>query len=157
MSHARKERHFCASPQETEALARRVGSALRGGEIILLEGPLGAGKTCFTRGLASGAGFDPEDISSPTFALMHVVSGREHPSRTLVHVDAYRLRDPAELDDLGWDAWLGHPCAITVIEWASRLSGALGEHERLITVTLEHAMRSGRPGRWIQIEGPAGF
>jgi tRNA threonylcarbamoyladenosine biosynthesis protein TsaE len=149
--HAATER-FCLRAEDTQACARELAATLRGGEIILLEGPLGAGKTCFTRGLAEGLGCAPRDVSSPTFALMHVMQGAA--GMTLVHIDAYRMLDPAELDDLGWEAWVGQPGAVTAIEWASRLRGALPEGCVVIDVAIDHALRDEARGRTVRITDP---
>ncbi len=103
------------SPEETQALAREIAQSLEPGEVILLEGNLGAGKTTFIQGLAQGLGV-PEDyyISSPTFALIN-----EYPGRiTLFHVDLYRL-EPEEVEDLGLEDLLNQ--GVIAIEWAERL------------------------------------
>lgn len=112
--------HRTVGEAATRALARRLGEQLAGGELITLEGPLGAGKTVFAKGLAEGLGIDPDDVVSPTFVLH-----RQHQGRLrLDHVDAYRLADPEELELLGlFDA---HGAgAVLLIEWASRVIDAL--------------------------------
>lgn len=110
---AAPERHT-ASPAATEALGRAMGAACRGGEVFLLDGDLGAGKTCWTRGLARGLGVPAEEpVTSPTFVL-HV---RYHGRLVLDHVDAYRLGDTADAHELGILEFLGHPEHVTVIEW----------------------------------------
>ncbi|MCS6544587.1 tRNA (adenosine(37)-N6)-threonylcarbamoyltransferase complex ATPase subunit type 1 TsaE [Curtobacterium herbarum] len=92
------------------ALGARIAAVLRAGDLVVLTGPLGAGKTTMTRGLGSALGARGQ-VSSPTFVL-----ARTHPTTAgpdLVHVDAYRLSDPVELDDLDLD-WDG---SIVVVEW----------------------------------------
>ncbi|WIB28074.1 tRNA (adenosine(37)-N6)-threonylcarbamoyltransferase complex ATPase subunit type 1 TsaE [Curtobacterium sp. MCSS17_015] len=92
------------------ALGARLARVLRAGDLVVLTGPLGAGKTTMTRGLGSALGARGQ-VSSPTFVL-----ARTHPTTAgpdLVHVDAYRLSDPVELDDLDLD-WDG---SIVVVEW----------------------------------------
>ncbi|QKS14624.1 tRNA (adenosine(37)-N6)-threonylcarbamoyltransferase complex ATPase subunit type 1 TsaE [Curtobacterium sp. Csp1] len=92
------------------ALGARLAGVLRAGDLVVLTGPLGAGKTTMTRGLGAALGARGQ-VSSPTFVL-----ARTHPTTAgpdLVHVDAYRLSDPVELDDLDLD-WDG---AIVVVEW----------------------------------------
>lgn len=100
-----------ASPAEMEAFGRELGEALRAGDLVVLTGPLGAGKTTLTRGIGAGLGIRGP-VQSPTFVL-----ARTHPSEVggapLVHVDAYRLGSPAELDDLGIDV----ERAVTIVEW----------------------------------------
>lgn len=102
----------------TFSLGQQVGGQLIGGEILLLSGPLGAGKTVFVKGIASALGLDPEDVTSPTFTLVNPYSGR----LTLYHIDLYRLDEGAsaahavDLDELLVDQE-----AVLVIEWAERL------------------------------------
>jgi tRNA threonylcarbamoyladenosine biosynthesis protein TsaE len=107
------------APEETFEAGRRVGERLRGGEILLLSGTLGAGKTVFTKGLAAGLGLDPAEVSSPSFT--HV---NRHAEGRLVlyHLDLYRLAEghgaahAVELDE-----WLSDERAVIVIEWAERM------------------------------------
>jgi tRNA threonylcarbamoyladenosine biosynthesis protein TsaE len=104
--------------EETFSLGERVGKQLVGGEILLLSGALGAGKTIFVKGIASGLGIDKEDVTSPSFTLVNPYKGR----LTLYHIDLYRL-DPgasaAHAVDL--DELLTYENAVIVIEWAERL------------------------------------
>jgi tRNA threonylcarbamoyladenosine biosynthesis protein TsaE len=105
------------SEAETTALAATLAKALPTGGVVLLFGDLGAGKTCFVRGLVEGLGLDPGDVSSPTFTLIQVYRG----GRTLYHVDLYRLA-PGEADDLGLDELAAEPGAVLAIEWAEKLT-----------------------------------
>ena len=109
-----------ASDTETRRVAVRLGRALRGGEVIALDGPLGAGKTTFTKGLAEGLGIDPREVTSPTFLLLHEISGRLH----LCHLDAYRVGDAEELHELGGRD-LFRRDSVVVIEWAERVAAFL--------------------------------
>ena len=93
------KRFVSASENETRALARELAADLVAGAIVLLSGDLGAGKTAFVRGLAEGLGVDPDEVTSPTFTLVHEYRGGRLP---LVHVDLYRL-DRADLDEIGLD------------------------------------------------------
>ena len=101
------------SEAETIALGRELGRDLTTGAVVLLEGPLGAGKTAFARGLAEGLGCEPDAVSSPTFTIAH-----EYPGRVpLQHVDLYRLNG-AEVEDLGLEDLLdGH---VLAVEWPDR-------------------------------------
>lgn len=122
------------SPATTEAIAHELVSGLAPGTVIALHGDLGAGKTCFVRGLARGLGLDPAQVVSPTFVIEHRYG--EAPVK-LVHIDAYRLHGPADLEAIGWDELLREGSAIVAVEWASRVAEALPEKH--LHVTLEHA------------------
>ncbi|HEV7472935.1 MAG TPA: tRNA (adenosine(37)-N6)-threonylcarbamoyltransferase complex ATPase subunit type 1 TsaE [Pyrinomonadaceae bacterium] len=103
---------------ETFAIGARVGSQLTGGEIVLLDGPLGAGKTVFVKGLASALGIDPEEVTSPSFTLVNPYASR----LPLFHIDLYRLDEgvtAAHAVDL--EELLTDERAVIVIEWAERL------------------------------------
>ncbi|MEP6919963.1 MAG: tRNA (adenosine(37)-N6)-threonylcarbamoyltransferase complex ATPase subunit type 1 TsaE [bacterium] len=105
-------------PEETFALGEQLGAQLSGGEILLLSGPLGAGKTIFVKGLAAALGIDPEDVTSPTFTLVNPYEAR----LTLHHIDLYRLDEgssAAHAVDL--DELLTDEQAVIVIEWAERM------------------------------------
>jgi tRNA threonylcarbamoyladenosine biosynthesis protein TsaE len=103
---------------ETFALGAQVGAQLSGGEVLLLDGPLGAGKTVFVKGLASALGIDPDDVTSPSFTLVNPYVAR----LPLFHLDLYRLDEGAaaahavDLEEL-----LTDERAVVVIEWAERL------------------------------------
>jgi tRNA threonylcarbamoyladenosine biosynthesis protein TsaE len=106
------------SVDETFRLGQLLGSQLEGGEVLLLNGPLGAGKTVFVKGLASALDLDPEEVTSPSFTLVNPHEGRLR----LYHVDLYRLDEGAsaahavDLDEL-----LTDEDAVIVIEWAERM------------------------------------
>lgn len=108
-----------AGPDHTRALGRRLGAAAGPGTVLALIGPLGAGKTLLTKGVAEGLGVTGV-VNSPTFVLMNEHHGR----LPLYHVDAYRLDDPEEAVAAGLldDRQAG---GVTVVEWADRLSGSL--------------------------------
>jgi len=109
---------FSLSEGETVDLGRILGRGLRGGELIVLHGPLGAGKTVFVRGLADGLGIAVEDVSSPSFSLVHEYAGGRF---KLYHVDLYRIEDTEELATLGLDELRG-PTSVVVVEWGERLT-----------------------------------
>ena len=87
------------SEDETQEVARRLAVNLRAGDVLLLSGNLGAGKTAFVRGVAAGLGIEPEEVSSPTFTLVHEYRGGR---LTLYHADLYRL-ERAAAEDIGLD------------------------------------------------------
>jgi tRNA threonylcarbamoyladenosine biosynthesis protein TsaE len=135
------------SEAETEALAAELAAAFRGGEVVLLSGELGAGKTVFVRGLARGVGADPEEVVSPTFVLLTRYPGR----LTLHHADLYRLVGGGDDLELGLEELPG-PRGVLAIEWAERLSGHPWDPAVAIRVTLEHA---GDDTRRVRIEKEA--
>ncbi len=108
---------------ETETALRMLGAefsaGLTEGAIVSLEGPMGAGKTCFVQGMAHGLGLDANDVSSPTFPILHEYGGGR-----LLHFDLYRLQDAGELASVGWDDAIasGDICAI---EWGDRFPSML--------------------------------
>ena len=106
-------------PAETFDAGRRVGERLAGGEVLLLSGTLGAGKTVFTKGLAAGLGLDPAEVSSPSFTLVN----RHGEGRlVLYHLDLYRLAEgPAAAHAVELDELLADERAVIVIEWAERM------------------------------------
>jgi tRNA threonylcarbamoyladenosine biosynthesis protein TsaE len=107
-----------ASEEETSAAGERLAGRITPGDVVLLYGDLGAGKTAFVRGLARGLGASPDDVSSPTFTLVQEYHGRV----TLHHVDLYRLK-AIEVADLGLDE-LASGRVVVAIEWADRWADA---------------------------------
>jgi tRNA threonylcarbamoyladenosine biosynthesis protein TsaE len=99
--------------EETRSVGERLGMQLRKGDIVLLSGELGAGKTCLTQGIGRGLSCDGQ-VNSPSFVLMNEYAGRE----TLYHVDLYRIEDVEELDELG--LWDYAEKGVLVIEWPER-------------------------------------
>ncbi len=113
-----------SSLEETKHLAAEFVASLRGGELVALEGELGSGKTTFVKGVTEAFGVH-EEVRSPTFTLLHVYETR-HPSvKYVVHVDAYRLKHPEELRELGLEEWFDRDDAVIFVEWPGRLEGAL--------------------------------
>jgi tRNA threonylcarbamoyladenosine biosynthesis protein TsaE len=133
-----------ASASETEDVARSLAAGFGGGEVVLLYGELGAGKTTFVRGLARGVGADPDEVTSPTFVLLTCYPGR----LTLHHADLYRLRGDGDEAEIGIEELPG-PAGVLAVEWPERLGrigwpGALrvelaheGEDRRRITIGAE--------------------
>jgi tRNA threonylcarbamoyladenosine biosynthesis protein TsaE len=125
------------SEEETAGAARTLAGTLKSGDVILLSGNLGAGKTAFVRGLATGLGIDPEDVSSPTFTLVHEYRGGR---LTLYHADLYRL-DRVATEDLGLEE-MGVSDGVLAIEWPDRLAHALpSSREIQIEVVDENTRR----------------
>ncbi len=141
-----------ASPEDTRAIGRELAAGLRGGDVVLLSGDLGAGKTELTKGIAAGLGVT-DLVQSPTFALVD-----EHPAAALgpearlIHLDLYRL-EPAELDGIGWDDLMASDDDVVVVEWAERAAGRLPDRYLLVELTITGAesreiriSRTGEPG-----------
>lgn len=108
------EKVIAKTPEDTEELGYRLGSTCKGGEVFLLVGELGAGKTYFSKGLARGLGIK-EVVTSPTFNIMKLYQGKK---LTLCHIDAYRLSSGHDLEMIGLSDYLANEKIITVIEWA---------------------------------------
>ena len=129
------------SEAETLQLAARLARRLSAGDVVCLEGPLGSGKTCFVRGLATGLGLDPTAVNSPTFVIWQ----RYHDTHTalaLVHLDAFRLAGPDDLESVGWEELLETPDTVIAVEWPSRIAAALPP--RRIDVVMTHVGESTR-------------
>lgn len=127
-------------------MGRALGGLLRAGDVVLLDGPLGAGKTTLVRAMAAGMGLETGAVASPTFVVVHEYRRREGESGPeLVHVDAYRLSGAADLDSLGWDRLVpggeGAGASAMVIEWAQRLGDAFRD---AVHIRIEHASETAR-------------
>jgi tRNA threonylcarbamoyladenosine biosynthesis protein TsaE len=109
------------SPGETHALGAALAAVVRAGDVLLLSGDLGAGKTVFARGLAAGLGVE-DQVVSPTFTIVREYRGR----LPLVHVDVYRLESVRELEDLGLDE-IVRDDAVSVIEWGDAVAALFPE------------------------------
>ena len=107
------------SPEETRALGEALGRVLQDGDFVGLVGDLGAGKTELARGIARGVGLRDEDVTSPSFSIVHQHHGRI----LLTHADLYRLTGSADLDGTGFHELRDGPGA-TLVEWVDRVPGA---------------------------------
>lgn len=133
-----------ASPEETFELAKKLGKALEGNEVILLIGELGAGKTLFVRGLAAGLGVSDETyVCSPSFTLINIYEGRV----PLYHLDLYRLEKAEEMTELGLEDLLGN--GVLAIEWAEKLPFEI-KGVKLIKIIIEVP---GKNRRKIKVSG----
>jgi tRNA threonylcarbamoyladenosine biosynthesis protein TsaE len=123
------------SEEETLRLAERLASGFLGREVVLLFGELGAGKTVFAKGIASGAGVrDIRRVCSPSFTLVNIYDGKYR----VFHIDLYRLEREADILDLGWEDYLGE--GIVIVEWAEKLTFPLDG----ISVRIEPGPDDGR-------------
>ncbi|NJC97315.1 MAG: tRNA (adenosine(37)-N6)-threonylcarbamoyltransferase complex ATPase subunit type 1 TsaE [Anaerolineales bacterium] len=122
---------FSRSPEQTRRIGRRLGGALQAGDVICLQGELGAGKTTFVQGVAQGWG-SQDSVSSPTFILVNIY--RRADQSLLFHMDAYRLDSTPEAEELDLDTMLAQ--GPLLIEWPERIDGLVPpEH---LWISLEH-------------------
>jgi tRNA threonylcarbamoyladenosine biosynthesis protein TsaE len=118
--------------EETEALGRKLGTLLKVGDFIALNGELGSGKTCFVRGVASSLGVDPgQPVTSPTYSLLHIHIGR----LPLYHFDLYRLSKGEEIEQLGFSEYF-YGEGVSIVEWADRLCSEMPEE--CLTLIFSH-------------------
>ena len=119
-----------ASANETLALGRRLAARLEPGDVVALQGDLGAGKTHLAKGIAAGLGVDPATVTSPTFTIV-----QEHGDGALLHLDLYRIESDDELARLGLDELLDGD-AVALVEWPER--GGAWLPERTVWLRLAH-------------------
>lgn len=132
------------SPEQTIELGRKIGSQLKGGEIIAVCGALGSGKTHLIKGIANGAGAkDSKEVTSPTFVVVNEYAGR----LDIYHIDVYRLDSVAEFEMLGFDDFC-YQQSVVLIEWADKVESALQGID-YIRFVLNH---TGKTKRKIHIE-----
>jgi len=128
-----------SSPEETIEIGRKIGSQLKGGEVIAICGPLSSGKTHLIKGIAAGAGAkDSKCVTSPTFVIVNEYTGR----LDIYHIDAYRLNSVAEFEMIGFDDFC-LPHSVVLIEWADKVESALQAID-YIRIELLHAGKSRR-------------
>ncbi len=119
------------SEAETTALAGKLAPFFRAGDLVILTGELGAGKTVFVRGLARGLGIDEDLVNSPSFTVVNEYPDGKLP---LFHFDLYRLGDASELQEIGWDEYRRRD-GLVVVEWGERADGYLPPHYYRIVFT----------------------
>ena len=121
------------SVEETVALGKELAGILKSGDFLALTGPLGAGKTCFIKGVALGLGIDENEIKSPSFTLINEYYGRI----PLYHFDLYRMANPSELREIGWDDYILRD-GIIAVEWGEKAIGFLPSN----TIDISFSIRS---------------
>jgi tRNA threonylcarbamoyladenosine biosynthesis protein TsaE len=124
--------YVTSSAEETREVGRKLGERLHGGEVVLLFGPLGAGKTVFVRGVAEGMGLDAKEIRSPSYTLINEHAGPV----SLFHADLYRL-SPESLVELGLEELYGEG-RVVAVEWAERLEEAGWDLGDAVIVEIEY-------------------
>ncbi len=134
-----------SSEEQTRVLGERIGRLLCGGDVVALEGGLGAGKTCLTQGIARGLGLSERDVVSPTYTLIHEIRPQTRGQRgegvRLFHVDLYRIGDADDLENTGFFEAFDTD-AVTVVEWADRFPHVF--RAPYLQITLEHTGESER-------------
>jgi len=138
MSHF--EDRFLPDVAATLEAGGELARVLADGAVVAIDGPLGAGKTTFVRGLSMALGVPGDEILSPSFTI--VIEHDLPDGRVLRHVDAWRLGSSEDLADVGWSEWAGMPETLTVVEWASRVDDALPASA--LRLRLDYADASGR-------------
>lgn len=138
------------SAAETIEIGRKIGAAMKGGEVVALTGPLGSGKTHLIKGIASGAGAtDSEEVNSPTFVIVNEYLA-EGDGLDVYHIDAYRIESDREFDMLGFDDFC-YRRSVVVIEWADKVAGALGRVD-CVGIEMSH-VDQGRRGIYLKDAG----
>lgn len=124
---------YSKDPDETFAIGERLGAGLSAGDVVLLRGGLGAGKTLLTKGIANALGYDVDEVTSPSFSLVNLYKTS---SQNIYHIDLWRIDDRSDAAfAVGMDEILEDPKAIVIIEWAERL-GTRKLRARIITVDI---------------------
>jgi len=117
--------------QQTIKLGEKIAKQLSGGEILLLQGELGSGKTIFVKGLAKGLGIR-KIVTSPTFVLFKVYPVKNNKKiKQLVHVDCYRLKDGREVMEAGLEDYLFRPDTVTVVEWGNKIKKFVNDYQEV--------------------------
>lgn len=117
----------CASPEATYGIGRAFGERLVAGDVVLFDGGLGAGKTLFVKGVAEALGYDPDEVTSPSFSLVNLYPTGEI---NIYHIDLWRLDEGIDAAAaVGLGEILDEPNAIVLIEWADRIGGRTFERE----------------------------
>jgi tRNA threonylcarbamoyladenosine biosynthesis protein TsaE len=133
------------SVEQTEAIAAELAGKFVGGEVIALEGDLGAGKTQFVRGLVRGVGGEPRSVSSPTFVLLNVYDGGR---LTVFHLDAYRISGADDFEAIGFTELLEQG-GVVAIEWPSRVEALLPKKRYRVRI-----LATDESVRQIEIDAP---
>jgi len=155
-------RRTSISDEYTGALGRALGLLLRSGDAARLVGDLGAGKTTLVRAIATGLGADAGLVSSPTFVIVNQYpageAGRERGIAEVVHVDAYRLNSPDDLDSVGWDRLTQGASVragnVMLVEWPERIDAALPPEDSCLVVKIR---ARGEHEREIDLQIPASW
>lgn len=124
------------SEKETLALGEKFGKKLKGGEVIALQGNLGAGKTILTKGIAKGLGIK-NIVNSPTFILMNIYDVKKSDIKQLVHVDCYRIKKPDEIVNIGLEEYYYDQDCVVIIEWPEKIKEILPKNLIKISIKIK--------------------
>ena len=126
--------YTCNTPEETFALGEKIGTDIRTGDVLLLSGGLGAGKTLLTKGILNSLDFDIDEVTSPSFTLVNLY---RTPKYDVYHIDLWRLDDNSNVASaVGLDEILSHENAVVIIEWSEKLK-KFSHTGRIINVNIE--------------------
>lgn len=131
-------KYLSKSEKQTKKIAERLAKKLKGGEVIALTGNLGAGKTTFIQGLAKGLKIK-KNVNSPTFVLMKIYPVENSCVLYLCHIDAYRIKNPMELADIGALEYFRDKNTVSIIEWADKIKSILPKKN--IEIIIKHAKK----------------
>lgn len=123
------EKYESFSADDTYEIGRKMGETAKAGEVYALIGDLGVGKTVFTKGFARGLGIT-ESVNSPTFTILQIYEEGRIP---LYHFDVYRIEDPEEMEEVGFDDYV-YGDGVSLIEWAGRIAEILPEDTRVVRI-----------------------
>ena len=128
------ENYTCETPEDTFALGEKIGDEIKAGDVILLSGGLGAGKTLLTKGILNSLDFDVDEVTSPSFTLVNLY---RTPEFDVYHIDLWRLDDKSNVASaVGLDEILSHENAVVIIEWSEKLK-KFSHTGRIIDVEIE--------------------
>jgi tRNA threonylcarbamoyladenosine biosynthesis protein TsaE len=126
--------YTCETPEDTFALGEKIGNEINAGDVLLLSGGLGAGKTLLTKGILNSLDFDIDDVTSPSFTLVNLY---RTPKFDVYHIDLWRLDDNSHVASaVGLDEILSHGNAVVIIEWSEKLK-KFSHTGRIINVSIE--------------------
>lgn len=135
------------SQYDTASIAKQVAAHLNGGDVLLLTGDLGTGKTTFVKALAQTMGIQ-DDVTSPTFSLMNIYKINDHnlKIKNLVHIDTYRMNKADEFKEIGAEDYISDPENISVIEWPEKIKKIIKKSikGRIIEITFTHGSKETR-------------
>ena len=134
-----------SSEQQTKNIGKNTASESSGGDILLLQGELGAGKTTFTKGFCNYFGIEESNVRSPTFTLINVYPANKNTQQAeqIVHIDTYRMEHEQDLVDIGVEEYLDDPDSIVIIEWPEKIESLIKDKDTK-TIEFKHIDKNER-------------